>query len=102
MARLLRIQYPGALYHVTCRGNEQKDLYQDNADRKRFLQILSQSLPIYTVKLYSYILMANHFHLLLEAPLGNLGEFMRYFNLTYTNYYHRRHQRLGHLYQGRY
>jgi len=56
MARPLRVQYPGALYHVTCRGNERKDIYQDDADRKRFLQILSQSLPIYTIKLYIYVL----------------------------------------------
>jgi len=70
MARPLRVQYPGALYHVTCRGNERKDIYQDDADRKLFLQILSQSLPIYTIKLYSYVLMSNHFHLLLETPRG--------------------------------
>jgi len=102
MTRPLRIQYPGALYHVTCRGNEQKEIYQDDADRRRFLQILRQSLQIYTVKLYSYVLMSNHFHLLLETPLGDLGEFMRHFNITYTSYYNRRHQRGGHLYQGRY
>ena len=102
MARPLRIQYPGALCHVTCRGNEQKDIYQDDADRRRFLQLLSQSLPIYTVKLYSYILMANHFHLLLETLLVNLAEFMRHFNITYTSDYNRRHQRVGHLHQDRY
>ena len=68
MPRPLRIQYPGALYHVTCWGNEQKDIYQDDADRKRFLQILGQSPPIYTLKLYSYVLMSNHFHLLLKTP----------------------------------
>ncbi len=102
MARPLRIQYPGAVYHVTCRGNEQKDIFKDDADRKRFLHSLAQSLTIYTVKLSSYILMSNHFHLLIETPLGNLGEFMRHFNITYTGYYNRRHKRVGHLYQGRY
>jgi putative transposase len=102
MTRPLRIQYPGALYHVTCRGNERKDIYQDDTDRRRFLHMLRQSLHIYSVKLYSYVLMTNHFHLLLETPLGNLSEFMRHFNISYTSYYNRRHQRVGHLYQGRY
>ncbi len=102
MARPLRLQYPGAVYHVTCRGNEQKDIFRDNGDRKRFLQYLTQSLSIYTVELYGYILMSNHFHFLLETPLGNLGEFMRHFNISYTGYFNRRHRRVGHLYQGRY
>lgn len=66
------------------------------------LQILEQSIKSYTVKLYSYVLMNNHFHLLLETPLGNLGEFMRQFNIIYTGYFNRRHGRVGHLYQGRY
>ena len=102
MARPLRIQYPGAVYHVTCRGNERKDIFRNDADRKKMLQILSQSIKIYNVKLYSYVLMKNHFHLLLETTLGNLGEFMRHFNITYTGYFNRRHGRVGHLYQGRY
>ena len=102
MVRPLRLQYPDAVYHVTCRGNEQKDIFRDNGDRKRFLQYLDQSLSTYTVKLYSYVLMSNHFHLLLETPLGNLGEFMRHFNISYTGYFNRRHRRVGHLYQGRY
>lgn len=102
MARPLRIQYPGAVYHVTCRGNEKRDIFKDDEDRKKMLQILTQSLKIYQVKLYSYVFMNNHFHLLLETPIGNLGEFMRHFNITYTGYYNRRHKRSGHLYQGRY
>jgi putative transposase len=102
MARPLRIQYPGAVYHVTCRGNEQKAIFRDDTDRGRFLAYLTQSLTIYTVTLHSYVLMTNHFHLLVETPLGNLAEFMRQFNITYTGYYNRRHHRSGHLYQGRY
>jgi putative transposase len=102
MARPLRIQYPGAVYHVTCRGNEKKDIFRDDADRARMLQILEQSINIYTIRLYAYVLMNNHFHLLLETPIGNLGEFMRHFNITYTGYFNRRHRRVGHLYQGRY
>lgn len=102
MARPLRIQYPGAVYHVTCRGNERKDIFNDDRDRKTFLEILFRSIKIYNIRLDSYILMKTHFHLLIETPLGNLGEFMRHFNITYTSYFNRRHKRVGHLYQGRY
>ena len=102
MARPLRIQYEGAVYHVTCRGNDRKDIFKDDADRQRFLRILNQAVNIYTIKLCSYVLMTNHFHLLVETPLGNLSEFMRNFNITYTGYFNRRHKRVGHLYQGRY
>jgi len=102
MSRPLRIQYEGAVYHVTCRGNERKDIFKDDTDRQRFLRSLNQAVNIYSIKLCSYVLMSNHFHLLLETPLGNLSEFMRNFNITYTGYYNRRHKRVGHLYQGRY
>jgi len=102
MARQLRIQYDGAIYHITCRGNEQRDIFRDDDDRKEFLSTLERSLTIYSVKLYTYVLMRNHFHLLVETPLGNLAEFMRHFNISYTGYFNRRHRRVGHLYQGRY
>lgn len=102
MARPLRIQYPGAVYHVTCRGNEQRKIFLDDEDRKRFLRILVQSLNIYSAKLHAYVLMENHFHFLLETPLGNLSEIMRHFNISYTGFFNRRHRRVGHLYQGRY
>lgn len=102
MARALRIKYKGALYHIASRGNERKNIFGDDQDRKFFLQTLNESLNIYNVILYSYVLMSNHFHFLLETPLANLSEFMRQFNITYTFYYNRRYNRVGHLYQGRY
>jgi REP element-mobilizing transposase RayT len=102
MARPFRIQYPGAVYHVTCRGNERRDIFRDDEDRITFLRFLSQSLNIYSVKLYAYVLMSNHFHLLVETRVANLAEFMRHFNITYTSYFNRCHRRVGHLYQGRY
>ncbi len=102
MSRPLRIQYPNAVYHITCRGNERQNIFKDDADRRKFLQFLTQSLNIYTVKLHSFVLMNNHFHFLIETPLANLAEFMRKFNITYTSYYNRQHNRIGHLYQGRY
>lgn len=102
MARPLRIQYEGALYHVTCRGNERKAIFKDDQDRNVFLELLNDGLNTYNIILYCYVIMDNHFHLLLETPLGNLSEFMRWFNITYTSHYNRRHKRTGHLYQGRY
>jgi putative transposase len=102
MARPLRIEYPGAVYHITCRGNEKKAIFRNNLDRESFLDILDQSQKIYSIRLFSYVLMNNHFHLLLETPLGNLGQFMRRFNITYTSYFNRAHDRVGHLFQGRY
>ena len=102
MARPLRIEYPGAVYHVTCRGNEQREIFTDDADRRKFIELLEDSAEMYSVKVYAYVLMSNHFHLLIETPLGNLGEFMRRYNISYTGYFNRRHKRVGHLYQGRY
>jgi REP element-mobilizing transposase RayT len=102
MNRPLRIQYPGAVNHITCRGNERRDIFRDDEDRGMFLEILAGSRIIYSVRLYARVLMENHFHLLLETPLGNLNEFMRRLNITYTSFFNPRHQRVGHLYQGRY
>ena len=102
MSRPLRVEYPGAVYHITCRGNEKKAIFRDSLDRESFLEILIQSQKIYGVRLFAYVLMENHFHFLLETPLGNLGQFMRRFNITYTSYFNRAHKRVGHLYQGRY
>lgn len=102
MARPLRIDYPHAYYHVTCRGNERKEIFRDDQDRSVFVQRLSSSLEIYALRLHAYVLMGNHFHLIVEAPKANLSEFMRHFNVSYTAYYNRRHRRVGHLYQGRF
>ena len=102
MARPLRIQYPDAYYHVTSRGNERKQIFSDEKDHKAFLERLSLSLDIYHVSLLAYVCMPNHFHLLVTTPEGNLSEFMRHFNISYTSAFNRRHGRVGHLYQGRY
>jgi putative transposase len=75
MARSLRIQYEGAVYHVSSRGNERKEIFKDELDRKAFLNLLTDSLKTYSVILYCYVLMENHFHFLLETPLANLSEF---------------------------
>ena len=102
MARPLRIQYPGAFYHVTCRGNERRKIFIDDDDRGRFLQLLVDSLVTYRVILYGYVMMNNHFHLVLQTLGANLSEFMRRFNICYTGWFNYRHTTCGHLYQGRY
>ncbi|MCX6355646.1 MAG: transposase [Candidatus Aureabacteria bacterium] len=102
MARPLRIQYPGAYYHITCRGNERRKIFADGKDLSLFLEKLALSLEIYNVILLAYVCMRNHFHLVVKTPRGNLSEFMRHFNISYTTSYNHRHHRSGHLYQGRY
>ncbi len=102
MARQLRIQYSGAYYHVTGRGNERRDIFKDNNDYLMFLEKLSDSLEVYNVSLLGYVCMTNHYHLLVTTPEGNLSSFMRHFNIAYTSSFNRRHNRSGHLYQGRY
>ncbi len=102
MARPLRIQFPGAHYHITCRGIEQRKIYMDNQDRYKFLSLLSDSLNVYQVVLYTYVLMSNHFHILIQTKKANCSEFMRHFNIRYTGWFNWRHERRGNLYQGRY
>jgi putative transposase len=102
VARPLRIQYPGAFYHVTSRGNERKDIFRSTADRERFLGYLESATSRYGAVIHAYCLLSNHYHLLLETPAGNLSEIMRHINGAYTTYFNIRHKRAGHLFQGRY
>jgi putative transposase len=102
MTRPLRINYPNAFYHVTCRGNEQKAIYRGEEDSSAFLSYLEEALESRRVLLHAYVLMTNHFHLVVEVPQGNLSAFMRNLNVSYTGYFNRRHHRVGHLYQGRF
>jgi len=87
---------------VTCRGNSGQEIFSDDADRSKFLDLLERSSDIYQTEILAYVLMSNHFHLLIKTPLSNLQEFMRHFNISYTSYYNWKHNRRGHLYQGRY
>lgn len=107
MARNLRIEYPGAIYHVTSRmiGDWQTDrsqLFRDDADRQRFLERLAERVRQYEVRLYLYCLMTNHFHLVCETLGGNLSRFMQSLTTAYTVYYNLRHKRHGHLLDGRF
>jgi putative transposase len=80
MARSLRIEYPDAWYHVTCRGNERASIYRDDDDWERFLKVLGESAEAFNVEVHCYVLMSNRFHFLLKTPEGNLSRFMQRFN----------------------
>ncbi len=102
MARPLRIQYPGAFYHVTARGNEKKAIYKSKSDRLKFIQYLELSYERYDAVMHAYCLMDNHYHLLLETPQGNLSQIIQYINGSYSSYFNSKHKRAGHLFQGRF
>jgi putative transposase len=102
MARPLRIEYPGAFYHVTSRGNEQKDVFKSRKDREWFLSYLESAVVRYGAVIHTFCLMSNHCHLLLETPAGNLSQIMRHINGAYTTYFNVKRKRAGHLFQGRY
>ena len=102
MARALRIQFPGAFYHVTSRGNEQKSVFRSHRDRDKFLSYLESATERYGAVVHVYCLMDNHYHLLLETPLGNLSKIMQHINGAYTTYFNTKRERCGHLFQGRY
>ncbi|MBE0598214.1 MAG: transposase [Desulfuromonadales bacterium] len=102
MARPLRISYPGAHYHVSSRGNEQKDIFKNRRDREKFLDYLASATQRYGAVIHAYCLMTNHYHLLLETPEANLSQIMRHINGAYTTYFNVKRKRAGHLFQGRY
>ena len=102
MARPLRIEYPGAYYHITSRGNERKDIFKDDHDKKQFISYLKSAYLRYKAVIHVYCLMNNHYHLLIDTPKGNLSHIMRHINGAYSTYFNIRHRRAGHLFQGRY
>src|SRR3989338_752543 len=102
MARPLRIEFPGAFYHVTSRGDRQEAIYEDNEDRRSYLGILGDVVERFNWLCYTYCLMENHYHLVIETLEGNLSKGMRHLNGVYTQVSNRRHNRVGHLFQGRY
>jgi len=102
MARPLRIEYPGAVYHITSRGNAQEKVYLDDADREAFLEILGQVVERFNWLCHTYCLMTNHYHLLVETVDPTLSRGMRQLNGVYTQAFNRKHQRVGHVFQGRF
>jgi len=102
MARPLRIQFEGAVYHITSRGNAGQDIFLDDEDRSAFLEVLSETVTRYGWICHGYCLMSNHFHLLAETPSANLARGMQFLNGVYTQKFNRHHRRFGHVLQGRY
>lgn len=102
MARPLRIERPGGRYHVTVRGNERKALFRDDPDRFHFLELLAELGERLGTRVHAYVLMDNHFHLLLETPEANLSRAMQWLGVSYSIWFNRRHDRVGHLFQGRF
>lgn len=102
MSRPLRIEFPGALYHVTSRGDRREDIFLDDADRARFLAVVAQGVARFDAQLLAYCLMSNHYHFVLHTRRGNLSALMRHINGIYTQAFNRRHAKVGHLFQGRF
>ena len=102
MSRPLRIEYAGALYHVTARGDNKADIYLDDGDREQFLVTLEEVCRRFNWVLHTYCLMDNHYHLLIETPESNLSLGMRQLNGVYTQRFNRKHGRVGHVFQGRF
>jgi putative transposase len=102
MARPWRVQFPDAVYHVTSRGNSRQDIFLDIKDRQDFLTGLGAAVERFNLHVFAFCLMSNHFHLFLRTPDANLSAAMQWLNGTYTQRFNRRHDRNGHLFQGRY
>lgn len=102
MSRPLRIEYAGAVYHITSRGNARSNIYNNDSDRKSFIELLSQTCKRFNWHCYAWCLMGNHYHLVIETAKPNLSRGMRHLNGVYTQTFNRSHKRAGHLFQGRY
>ncbi|MGA2863799.1 MAG: transposase [Verrucomicrobiota bacterium] len=101
-ARALRIQRPAGRYHVTARGNERRAIYRQESDRAHFLEFLGELSERFGLRVHAYVLMDNHFHLLVETPEANLSRPMQWSNVSYSMCFNRRHERLGRMFQGRF
>ncbi|MCA1734260.1 MAG: transposase, partial [Acidobacteria bacterium] len=102
MARPLRLEHEGALWHITSRGNERKNIYRSDADRRLFLSLLGEAVKRYRWILHEYMLMSNHYHLLIETPEKTLSRGMQWLNGEYARGFNKRHKRVGHLFHGRF
>ncbi len=102
MARQLRVEFRGALYHVLSRGNERNPIFKNDSDRQLFVKTLEESAELAGVEVIAYVLMDNHYHMIIGTPNSNLSHFMGHFGLTYTVRFNKRHGRSGHLFQGRF
>jgi putative transposase len=102
MTRPLRIEIPGALYHITARGNRLHPIYRDDTDRRIWLEVLSLVCERFHFVVHAYCQMTNHYHAMIETVEGNLAQGMRQLNGMYSQRFNRRHDQVGHVFQGRY
>jgi putative transposase len=102
MSRPLRIEFPGAVYHITSRGDRREPIFEDDDDRHAFLHIVAQAAARFDAAVLAYCLMDNHYHLVIHTRCGNLSRLMQQLNGVYTQTYNRRHTKAGHLFQGRF
>lgn len=102
MARPLRMAYPDTFYHVLSRGNERRDIFSDDKDYLKFLETLERMVERYQLEVHAYVLMKNHYHLLVRTKAANLSRAIQWLGVTYSVSFNRRHQRSGHLFQGRF
>jgi len=102
MARKLRVEYPGAIYHLINRGDRREPIFRDDQDRERFISTLGEACAKTSWQVHAFCLMPNHFHLVVETPQANLVAGMKWFLGTYTSRFNRRHKLFGHLFSGRY
>ncbi|MGD0649750.1 MAG: transposase [Verrucomicrobiia bacterium] len=102
MARPLRVDIEDGWYHVTARVNERRAVFAYDADRRRFLELLGEWVERFGLRLHAYVLMENHYHLLVQTPQANLSPAMQWLQISYTVWFNRRHRRVGHLFQGRF
>ncbi len=102
MTRPLRIEFPGAFYHVTSRGNKRQNIFTNHEDRNTFVNVLARTIKTYNWKCYAFCLMDNHYHILLQTPNGDLSTGMRDLNGIYTQLFNKKHHTTGHIFEGRY
>jgi REP element-mobilizing transposase RayT len=102
MGRAWRIEYDGAFYHILSRGNERKDIFLDDKDRRTFLSVIGEMSERFEINLFAYVLMTNHYHLLIRTQHANLSKAMQWLGVTYTRRFNNRHSRSGHLFEGRF
>jgi len=102
MARSFRLEYPETFYHILSRGNEKRDIFYDKEDYLRFLDVLEKTVERFKLEIHAYVLMKNHYHLLVKATEANLSRAIQWLGVSYSVWFNRRHQRSGHLFQGRF
>jgi REP element-mobilizing transposase RayT len=102
MARPLRIEFPGAFYHVMNRGNTGMNIFRSARDREKFLEYVGEAVKRYGIKVHTYCLMTTHYHFLIETPYPNLSQAIKWINAGYSVYFNRKRRHFGHLFQGRF